>query len=140
MAPVTRSHFFEEMDFRSLALVSLFLALPVVSLLYAWRKNRDARYGAGWREKLLSVALPFASLSLLLTAAFLVRGWHWNEQGFTDRPPTYWAILNGCNSLSWVFACFAVLTGKGELRKFLLAWCISLPLFAWIVFMLGFNY
>jgi hypothetical protein len=128
------------MDFRSLALVTLFMALPAVSLLYAWRKKRDAGQVAGWRETLPSIALPFASLSLLLTAAFLVRGWHWNEQGFTDRPPTYWAILNWCNILSWVFVCFAVLAGKGELRKLLLVWCISLPLFASIVFMLGFNY
>src|SRR5277367_1482637 len=104
------------------------MALPAISLIYGWRTSRDTQRWASWREKLPRIGLPFASLSLLLTTAFLVRGWRWNEQSFANRPPTYWAVLNWINLLSWVSVCFAAFLAKGKLRQSLTVWCISLPL------------
>lgn len=128
------------MDIRSVGLVTIFMALPAACLIYGWWQSSDTVNSESWRQKLLQLGFPFASLSLLLTSAFLIRGWRWHEQSFADRPPTYWAVLNWINLLSWVFGCFAALLGKGKLRRSLMVWCISLPLFAWIAFMLGFDY
>jgi len=89
---------------------------------------------------MLRLALPFAFLSLLLTSGFLIREWRWDEQSFADRPPLYWAVLNWVNLVSWGLACGAALLGKGKLRKAVLLWCVSLPLLAYFVFMMGYNY
>jgi len=127
-------------DIRSVALVTVFMALPAAFLIYGWWKSNDAAYSADWREKLPKLTLPIASLSLLLTSAFLIRGWRWDEQSFVYRPPAYWAALNWINVLGWAFACLAATFGNGKVRRALLVWCISLPLLAWVVFMLGFDY
>src|SRR5271156_791475 len=116
------------------------MAVPAACLIYGWWKSNNAPYSGNWREKLPNLGLPLASLSLLLTSGFLIRGWRWDEQSFADRPPVYWAALNWINIFAWAFVCFATLFGKGKLRQTLLAWCISLPLLAWIVFMMGFDY
>lgn len=89
---------------------------------------------------MLRLALPFAFLSLLLTSAFLIREWRWDEQSFTDRPPDYWAVLNLINLASWILVCCAAFLGKGRLRKAMLLWCVSLPLLAYFVFMMGYDY
>ena len=128
------------MDIRSVALVTVFMVLPTACLLYGWWKSNDAAYSADWRERLPKLGLPLASLSLLLTSAFLIRGWRWDGQSFADRPSTYWAVLNWINILGWAFTCLAAPFEKGKVRRALLVWCISLPLLSWIVFMLGFDY
>jgi hypothetical protein len=48
------------MDFRPLAFLAVFVALPAVSLLYAWRKNRDSRHGPSWRDKQYDCAMQEA--------------------------------------------------------------------------------
>ncbi len=128
------------MDIRSAALVAVFMALPAACLISCWRRSVDTSPPANRREKLLQLALPFAFLSLLLTSAFLIREWRWDEQSFADRPPLYWAVLNWINLASWIFVCCAALLGKGKLRKAMLVWCISLPLLAYFVFMMGYDY
>ena len=128
------------MDIRSVGLVTVFMAVPAACLIYGWWKSNDAPYSANWREKLPNLGLPLASLSLFLTSAFLIRGWRWDGQSFADRPPAYWVVLNWINILGWAFACFAVPFRRGNVRWALLAWCVSLPLLAGIVFLLGFDY
>ena len=128
------------MDIRSVLLVAVSMAIPAACLVYGWWKTSDASHVQSWRNRLSKIGLLFASLSLLLTSAFLIRGWHWAEQSFGDRPPLYWLALNWFNVISWLFVCFTVVLGAGKLRKVLLIWCVSQPLLAYFALMMSYTY
>src|SRR4249919_2267852 len=125
------------MDPHTLTFVAAFMVPPAACLIYGWWNLGDFSHSVNWREKLLLVALPFATLSLLLISGFLIQGSIWDGQSFLQKPAPIWHVLNRISILSWIFVCCATLFGKGKLRKAFSVWCISLPLLTFLVFWMG---
>jgi hypothetical protein len=131
------------MEIRSIFLVTFFMGLPAICLIYAWktwgRFRREVSQG-GWRQRLLTFGLPSATLSLLLVSGFLAQGYRWDEQSFVGPPPLHWAVLNWISFLAWIFVCFASVIGRGKLRVPLSLWCFVMPLLTIACMLMGFYY
>jgi hypothetical protein len=131
------------MEIRSIFLVMIFMGLPAICLIYAWytwSRTKGPISQNGWRERLLPLGLPLATLSLLLISGFLVRGYRWDEQSFSGPPPIHWAILNWIGFSAWIYVCFAAMVGKGKLRIPLSLWCFAMPLLKIACMLMGFYY
>jgi hypothetical protein len=131
------------MEIRSIFLVTFFMGLPAICLIYPWmtwhRVRREAPQGA-WRQTLLTFALPSATLSLILVSSFLVHGYRWDEQSFVGPPPLHWAVLNWISFLAWIFVCVASAIGRGKLRVPLSLRCVAMPLLTIAYMTMGFYY
>jgi len=67
-------------------------------------------------------------------------GFRSDAQSFAEPAPTPWRILNWLGVLAWGVTLLTTALGKGRLRLPLFLWCISVPLAAWIVIMMGYDY
>jgi len=122
-------------------IVTIFMSFPAICLIYGWRAWAQSRPLQGaWREKILTLGLCLATLSLLVTSGFLFQGFHSDAQSFAEPPPRHWVILNWLSALTWTLALVAATLGKGRLRRPLFLWCLTMPLAAWIVIEMGYRY
>ena len=130
------------MGFKGVLFVTLVMGIPAICLIYGWEAWGQARkLSAGdWRVMLSTPGLWFATLSQLLASGFLIQGFRSDAQSFSEAAPFIWVILNWISVLAWGLALWATVLGKGRLRLPLLLWVLSMPVAAWLVVMMGYNY
>ena len=130
------------MGLKGVIFVTVAMGIPAICLIYGWRAWGQVRKApAGdWRVMLPTPGLWFATLSQFLASGFLIQGFRSDEQSFAEPATLYWAILNWVSVLSWGLALWTVALGKGRLRLPLFLWVLSMPLAAWIVIMMGYDY
>jgi len=79
-------------------------------------------------------------MSQLLASGFLIQGFQSDAQSFAEPAPLYWVILNWLSVLSWSVALIVSAVGKGKIQLELFRWSLIMPLAAWIVFLMGYDY
>src|SRR5216683_4342780 len=130
------------MGLKGILFVTFAMVIPAVCLIYGWRVRGQigTPMEGDRRLKLPTPGLWFATLSQLLTSGFLIQGFRSDAQSFAEPAPVYWAILNWVSVLAWGVALLTTALGKGRLRLALFLWVLSVPLAAWIVIMMGYDY
>jgi len=130
------------MGLKGVLFVTFVMVIPTTCLIYGWRAwgQVGTLVDGGWRLKLPTPGLWFATLSQLLTSEFLLQGFRSDEQSFAEPAPLFWAMLNWVSVLAWGVALVTTALGKGRLRLPLFLWVLSMPLAAWIVIMMGYDY
>jgi len=118
------------------------MGIPGICLIYGWRVRGQVGTVtvADWRLKVLTPGLWFATLSQLLVSGFLIQGFRSEEQSFAEPAPFPWDLLNWVSVLAWCAAFVTTALGKGRLRLPLFLWALSIPLVAWIVILMGYDY
>ena len=130
------------MGLKGVLFVTFVMVIPATCLIYGWRARGQVGtlVDGAWRLKLPTPGLWFATLSQLLTSGFLIQGFRSDEQSFAEPAPLFWAMLNWVSVLAWGVALVTTALGKGRLRLPLFLWVLSMPLAAWIVIMMGYDY
>jgi|SRR5216684_532974 len=130
------------MGLKGILFVTFAMVIPAVCLIYGWRVRGQigTPMESDRRLKLPTLGLWFATLSQLLASGFLIQGFKSDEQSFAEPAPPYWAILNWVSVLFWYVALVSAALGKGRPRLPLFLWALSMPLAAWIVIMMGYDY
>jgi hypothetical protein len=123
-------------------LVVTFVGILAICLICGWRvRGQSGAVSEGdWRVKLPTPGLWFATLSQLLACGFLVQGFRSDSQSFAEPAPLHWAVLNWVSVLAWGIALSTTVLGKRRLRLPLVFWVLSMPLAAWVVIMMGYDY
>ncbi len=130
------------MGLTGVLVVTFVMGIPAICLIYGWRARGQVGTVAetDWRLKVPTPGLWFATLSQLLASGFLIQGFRSDAQSFAEPAPTPWIILNWVSALAWAVALTTAALGKGRLRLPLFIWVLSMPLAAWVVIMMGYDY
>ena len=110
----------------SFIIVSIGMAVPFFSLLLGWLSPIKQEGPRSLRGSLLRLALWLASLSFVLAFASLMR----IPEIAPTSPSTLWVALNWVSAACWMLVFLFSLLGKGKARIALLAWSVTLPVFA----------
>jgi hypothetical protein len=127
------------MGIKGLLFVTVVMALPASCLIYGWGQIGKLTQ-SDWRLMVPTPGLCFATVSQLLVSGFLIQGFRSDAQSFAEPAPLHWMILNWLSVLAWGVTLLATALGKGRLRLPLFLWGLSMPLAAWIVIMMGYDY
>ena len=130
-------------------MVKVFLFIAVVMLPSAacliygwisWRSRPSESRRKDWRIAAPKLGWCSATVSQVLTFAFLLQGFHPDRQSFAEPQPLAWQFANWITVSTWLFALLTVvLAKKAPIRRSLLVWGLITPLAAWIVVMMGFG-
>jgi len=130
------------MGLNGVLFVTVGMGVPAICIIYGWRVRVQvgALMEGDQRLKSPKPGLWFAILSQLLASGFLIQGFRSDEQSFAEPAPLYWALLNWVSVLAWGVAFVTTVLAKGRLRLPLFLWVLSMPLAAWIVILMGYDY
>jgi len=130
------------MGLTGVLVVTFFMGIPAICLIYGWRVRGQAGTASedDWRLKLQTPGLWFATLSQLLVCGFLIQAFRSDSQSFAEPAPPTWALLNWVSILAWGLALSTTALGSGRVRRPLFFWVLSMPLAAWVVIMMGYDY
>jgi hypothetical protein len=130
------------MGIKGVLFVTVVMALPASCLSYGWREwgQTGKLAQSDWRSVVPMPGLCFATVSQLLASGFLILGFHSDAQSFAEPAPTHWIIFNWLSVLAWGVTLLTSALGKGRLRLPLFLWSLSIPLAAWFVIMMGYDY
>ena len=118
-------------------------ALPVNALADTFRIRLSPRTRAErprWRSNVLSIGMWLAALTQVIVLGFLGQGFHSNEQSFVGKAPTVWRELNSISLFSWALVVTSVLLGKGQGKRNLIFWTLTIPLATGVVVIMGIYY
>ena len=130
------------MGLKGILFVTFVMGIPAICLIYGWRAwGQTRKLPAGdWRVMLPTPGLYFATLSQLLASGFLIQGFRSDAQSFAEPASFFWVGLNWVSVLTWGLALWAIALGKGRLRRPIFFCVLSMPLAAWVVIMMGYDY
>jgi len=81
-----------------------------------------------------------AALTQVIVLGFLPHGFHSNGQSFVEKAPTVWRELNSISLFSWALVVTSVVLGKGQGKRNLIFWTLTIPLAAGVVVIIGMYY
>jgi hypothetical protein len=130
------------MGLKGVLFVTFIMLFPASCLIEGWRAWGQAGkpMRGNWRSMVPTAGLCFATMSQLLASGFLIQGFQSDAQSFAEPAPLYWVILNWLSVLSWSVALIVSAVGKGKIQLELFRWSLIMPLAAWIVFLMGYDY
>jgi hypothetical protein len=129
--------------FKVVLFILISMAPCMACLVFAWRSRLIASIepsASKWRSTVLTVGIVPATVCQFLVLAFLIHGFHADEQSFAEPVSLPWAVLNWISVFTWASAAVSVLIGKGSLRRPLFLWSLIIPFAAYLVVMMGYDY
>jgi hypothetical protein len=118
-------------------------ALPVIALadtFWIRLSPRTRTEHPRWRSNVLSIGMWLAALTQVIVLGFLGQGFHSNGQSFVGQDPTVWRELNSIALFSWALVVASVVLGKGQGKRNLVFWTLTIPLATGIVVIIGIYY